>query len=153
MGTRSENTGPNFPECKLGTSKAYSVFFTATALSGAFWRTGSFLCSVYSIDTQYILWGGVFIHGLASYLVQLGFSLPMRQEHWTEGVSRPGFEQIWYWGESTDLVFRTCEFKSQGNLFLFQSIKIEPIKVNLSKLICMSLHMQVHIQTLVRIQL
>lgn len=147
------------------------MFLTATAFPGPFGELGlSYAqCTPLTHSTFY----GVSIHGLASYLVQLEFSLHMRQEHWTGGVLRPGFEQIWYWGGggSTDLVFRTCEYlgfqnrllqghlamkwglSAKWNLFLFQSIKTEPIKGQLSKLICMSICMQVHIQTLVRIQM
>ena len=36
-------------------------------------------------------------------------------------------------GESTDLGFRGCEFKSWGNLFLFQSIEIESLEGNEAK--------------------
>lgn len=92
LGTRSENTGPDLPECKIGTSKACSVFLTAISLSGPFGELGlSYAqCTPLTHSTFY----GVPIHGLASYLVQLEFSLSMRQEHWTGGVLRPGFEQI-----------------------------------------------------------
>lgn len=92
MGTRSVNTGPNVPKCKLETNQAQSVFLTATAFSRPFGELGlSFAqCTPLTHSAFY----GVSIHGVASHPIQLEFSLHMRQEHWTGGVSRLGFKSL-----------------------------------------------------------